>query len=125
MEGRHLEGKGSFDYDYLNDILFFKVEGREYDRSFEMSDYVIDIDNEDFIVGLQIFNASNHFNISKSNLKTIRNWRLNASIKDNVIEVKIVFNMNIRNKIIEKSPMIIERSRESLKDSRMIAQVAN
>ena len=32
---RHLTGEGEMDYDYLNDILFFKVKEREYDRSLE------------------------------------------------------------------------------------------
>ena len=30
---RHLEGIGEMDYDYLNDILFFKVKDREYEKS--------------------------------------------------------------------------------------------
>ena len=34
-QNRLLEGKGEVDYDYTNDILFFKIKDREYDRSLE------------------------------------------------------------------------------------------
>ena len=60
---RHLTGEGEMDYDYINDILFFKVKNREYDRSLEFENLVIDIDSENFIIGIQIFDASKFLRI--------------------------------------------------------------
>lgn len=123
MENKTLEKSGSFDYDYLNDILFFKVNEREYSHSIELLDYVIDIDTEEFIVGLQIFNASSYFNMTKDSLRDVKNWSLKASIKNNVLEVKLVFNSVLRNKIIEKSPILVQRIEEDVPNSQVICTI--
>jgi uncharacterized protein YuzE len=122
---RNLKAQGVFDYDYTNDILFFKINEREYSHSLELSDYIIDIDTKQFVVGLQVLNASKNFNISKDSLRLIKNWSLNTSINNGIIEVKVIFNMNIRNKIIEKSPIIIERASEYLPNLNMIARISS
>ena len=111
---RQLNGPGEFDYDFVNDILFFKVKNREYSNSIELSNYVIDIDSEGFVVGMQIFDASNLFQSNREALKNVKNWKLEASIKNKIIQVKVLFNMILRNKIIEKNPIIVERTMEDL-----------
>jgi uncharacterized protein YuzE len=97
---KYLEKEGSFDYDYVNDILFLKVNGREYAFSIELSDYVIDLDTEGFVVGLQIFNASSYFGMAKGILREVKNWKLEARIKDRVIEVKLLFSFCCGNEFI-------------------------
>ena len=62
---RNLEGEGQADYDYAHDILFFKTKEREYVRSIEINNMVIDIDKENFLVGIQILEASRFFGIGK------------------------------------------------------------
>lgn len=114
---RLLNGEGEFDYDLANDILFFKVKDREYSYSMELSNYVIDLDDEGFVVGMQIHNASNLFELRKESLKNVNTWKLEASIKDKVIQVKIFFNTIFRNKIIEKNPILVERTMDDLPDS--------
>lgn len=116
---RHLEGKGVMDYDYVNDILFFKVYNREYDRSLEFENMVIDIDKENFIVGLQIFDASVFLNVSKENLK-IKSWNFKAVIKPKSIEIRLTCEVNIRNKIKELNPIIVQQNTERLPNSQMI-----
>ena len=113
---RNLEGKGKMDYDYVNDILFFKIENREYDRSIELNNLVVDIDNEDYIVGLQIFDASNYLGVSKSNLK-INTWQFKARITPTTIEVRLLCQVSIRNKIRELSPIITQQNTHGLPDS--------
>jgi len=73
---RHLTGEGEMDYDYINDILFFKVKNREYDRSLEFENLVIDIDSENFIIGIQIFDASKFLRMDKSALRAVPKWTL-------------------------------------------------
>ena len=120
---KHLEGKGEMDYDYLNDILFFKVENRQYDRSLEFENMVIDVDNEDFVVGLQIFDASKFLNVSKENLK-VRNWKFEAKITPESIEIRLNCEINIRNMIRELSPIIIQQNTHELPRSSAIAITA-
>lgn len=104
---RILEAEGEMDYDYINDILLFKIKNREYDFSLEFQNMVVDIDNQQFIVGIQIFDASRFLGIDKQYLKTIPKWQFKAKINREVIEVRIFYQVNIRNKVIEKNPIII------------------
>ena len=70
-EQKELKKEGESDYDYLNDILFFKAKEREYSRSVELDNIVVDVDEEDFIVGAQIFEASKFLGIAKDALKNL------------------------------------------------------
>lgn len=122
-KGKHLEGKGKMDYDYVNDILFFKVNNREYDFSLEFQNMVIDVDEEDFIVGIQIFDASKFLGISKANLRSIPKWQFKAKVDNGTIELRLVYQISIRNKIIEKNPIIIQRNDAELSSPQMVATV--
>jgi uncharacterized protein YuzE len=120
---RKLEGSGVVDYDFVNDILFFKVDKREYSHSIELLGYVVDLDIEGFVVGLQIFNASNQFGISKNALRVIKSWKFEASLIEDVLEVKVFFNMIQRNKIIEKNPILVQKMGENLPNSTVLCRV--
>ena len=122
---RELKEKGEFDYDFLNDILFFKVKNRNYEKSIELDNLVVDIDEENFIIGLQIFDASEYFGISKNHLRFALNWRLQATVKkisesESKIEIRLMFQVNVRNKIIQPEPIITQNVRDSLESSRMM-----
>lgn len=116
---RELKGRGEMDYDYVNDILLFKVKDREYSHSLEFNNLVIDIDSEDFIVGLQIFDASAFLGVPKINLK-INKWKFKARIAGNLIEVRLTCEINIRNRIRELSPIIVQQNTEGLPNSQMV-----
>lgn len=106
MIKKKLKAKGECDYDYVNDILFFKVKEREYSKSIEFSNFVFDVDSEDFITGIQIFNASEYLGIKKSHLMNIPKWHLNVEIQEGILEIKLLFQVCIRNKCIEMKPII-------------------
>ncbi|MBS3053845.1 MAG: DUF2283 domain-containing protein [Candidatus Aenigmarchaeota archaeon] len=120
-EKRQLNSKGEMDYDYSNDILFFKSKNREYSRSKEFSNIVLDIDKEDFIVGIQIFDASKFLRIPKIALRNVPKWQFQATILDNKIEIRLVFQVVYRNKRIEKNPIIMTETEDNLPNSRLIA----
>ena len=111
---RHLKAEGEMDYDYENDILFFKVKDRDYDFSMEFQNMVIDIDKEKFVTGIQIFDASEFLGMSKINLREIPKWQFKARINKEVIELRLFYQLKIRNKIIEKTPIIIQENRANL-----------
>lgn len=122
---RNLKGKGEFDYDYLNDILFFKVKDRNYERSIEFDNFVLDIDDKNFIVGLQIFDASEYFRIRKNYLRVAVKWQLQARVTplndtESKIEIRLMFQIEIRNKILQPEPIITQNVRDSLQESNMI-----
>ncbi|MCH8003014.1 MAG: DUF2283 domain-containing protein [Nanoarchaeota archaeon] len=104
MKGRHLEakGKGEYTYDYANDMLLFKIKNRDYLKSLDFDNLIVDIDKEGFITGLRIFDASKIFNIPKLALKNIKSWRFNASIEDKKVTIQLEFIPILRNKPLIK-----------------------
>ncbi len=120
---RHLEGKGEMSYDLINDILFFKVEEREYDYSLEFQNIVVDIDKEQFIVGIQIFDASKFLQIEKVHLKQIPKWRFQAKIEEKIIELRLFYQIIIRNQTIEKNPIIFQQNTTNLPNQMMTVPV--
>jgi len=107
------------DYDHVNDILFFKVKDREYNRSLEFENMVIDIDSKNFVTGIQIFDASQFLRINKENLRSIPKWQFQAYIDEESIEIRINFQVSIRNQLIEKNPIIIQKNESGLPNSEM------
>lgn len=123
MEKRFLNKPGEFDYDFKNDILLFKVKEREYSHSIELNRLVIDIDKENFVVAIQIIGASEMFNLSKEELRMIKDFRMKCNVENGVIEINVGFNILFRNKLIEKNPMIFERVKEDIPNSRILCQI--
>ncbi len=123
LKPKHLEAEGKMDYDYVNDILFFKVKNREYNFSVEFQNMVIDIDKEEFIVGIQIFNASKFLEISKINLREIPKWQFRSKIEDGVIEIRLNYHLKIRNRIIGKNPIIIQENKSGLPSPQIVQTI--
>ena len=107
---RILEAEGEIDYDYVNDILLFKIKDREYDFSIEFQNMVIDIDNEQFIVGIQIFDASKFLKISREHLEKITKWQFKARLQENEFRIDLYYQVVIRNKIVNNNiyPIIVQ-----------------
>ncbi len=123
IKPKHLEAAGEMDYDYVNDILFFKVKNREYSFSIEFQNMVIDVDEEKFIVGIQLFEASKFLEMSKINLREIPKWQFNAKIEKGVIELRLNYQLQIRNRIYEKSPIIIQEDKSGLPSPQMVQTI--
>lgn len=123
QKARHLEGKGEMDYDYVNDILFFKVKDREYNFSLEFQNIVVDIDEEEYIVGIQIFDASKFFRIDKIYLRQIPQWKFEAKIEGNTIELRLFYQITIRNQIKEVNPIVIRENTTNLPEQTMVVPV--
>ncbi|MBR9675706.1 DUF2283 domain-containing protein [Candidatus Woesearchaeota archaeon] len=107
--------EGEVDYDYKNDILFFKTKNMDYDKSIEMDNIILDIDSEGLIVGIQIFEASKFLRMNKLSLREILHWEFGTKvdkIKEGVkeltkIEIRLTFKVKVRNQLVEKNPIIM------------------
>ncbi len=108
---RSLEAEGEMDYDYVNDILLFKVKNREYDFSIEFQNMVVDVDEEQFIVGIQIFDASKFLKIGKEHLRKITNWQFKAKLQDNEFRIDLYYQVVVRNQIVNNNiyPIIVQQ----------------
>ena len=124
MTEKKLEGKGEVDYDYEHDILFFKTKDREYAKSIELLDnLVIDVDKEGFLTGIQIFDAAEYLNIDKKSLLNIPNWQFIINVHENIIEIRLVFQIKVRNKIVEKNPIISQQINQKLPNSELVCEM--
>ena len=121
---KSIQGKGEVDYDYKHDILFFKTKDRQYARASEVVEkIVVDLDKEGFLVGIQIFDASEFLNLDKKELLSIPKWVFNANVYDgNKIDIRLTFQIKVRNKIIEKNPIIAQQINQKLPNSEMICE---
>ena len=123
MTEKRLEGKGEVDYDYEHDILFFKTKEREYAKSIELLDnLVVDVDKEGFLTGIQIFDASEFLDIDKKSLLQIPNWQFTINVHENIIEIRLVFQIKVRNKMIEKNPIISQQINQNLPNSQLVCE---
>ncbi len=120
MQKLSLKGKGEVDYDFKHDILFFKGKNREYKKSIELDNLVLDVDSAGFITGIQILEASKFLKIKQSLLLKIPNWVFEAEIHDGMVEIRLTFKVKERNLIIEKNPILIQAINEKLPDSSLI-----
>ena len=123
---KSIQGKEEVDYDFKHDILFFKTKDRKYAKSIELLDsIVVDVDKEGFLVGIQIFDASEFLNLDKKELLSIPKWLFNASVYDgNKIDIWLVFQIKVRNKIVEKNPIIAQQINQKLPNSEMVCEAA-
>ncbi len=121
---KSIQGKGEMDYDFKHDILFFKTKDRKYAKSIELLDnIVVDVDKEGFLVGIQIFDASEFLNLDKKELLSIPKWVFNANVYDgNKIDIRLTFQIKVRNKIVEKNPIIAQQINQKLPNSEMICE---
>ena len=120
---RILNKVGEYDYDYKNDIFFFKVKNREYSHSIELHNLIIDFDEEAFIVGLQIFGASEIFQLPKNDLRKVKNFKMQSKINNGLIQINLSFSMDIRNKQVEYKPIIFERIGLETPNSELVCTV--
>ena len=116
--------KGEADYDFKQDILFFKTKSREYVKSIEVDNIMLDVGVDGCIIGIQIFEASKFLKVSKQALVNIPKWQFQAIVFEGRLEVRLVFQIRIRNKIVEKNPIIMESLKEPLPNSELICAIA-
>jgi len=119
------KGKGEYIYDYKNDMMIFKIKDRDYAQSLEFENLVVDIDTEGYITGLRVFDATKVFNFSKLALHSINNFEFNAEIEDNIINIRLSFIANLRNKPITMGSQNFNRQIVDLTmaDSQVLATV--
>jgi uncharacterized protein YuzE len=98
MKHLNARGKGEIRYDYANDILLFKTRGRDYLKSIDFDNIVVDLDKQGFITGIQIFDASKVFKRSKIALTNIKHFEFHSKAENNVIAIQLRFTYVLRNK---------------------------
>ncbi len=93
MKNKKLDarGKGEFSYDKENDIIFFKIKDRNYFKSLEFDELVVDLDSKDFIIGLRIFEASRLLKIDKDRIESLHKFEFNAKVEAGLVKIQLRF----------------------------------
>jgi hypothetical protein len=102
---KSLDGECYPVYDYEYDILSIK---RKNDPNSETDlklrkGVILYFNNNEIPVSLVILNASKLFNVSKFNLKNIKNINMSISINKKQINLSLGISINIHNRIMPKS----------------------
>jgi len=101
----NLEGKGRVEYNLQEDILYiymdrFLSKGEHvYSDSVDLDGFIIDIDKDNHVIGLEILSASENLNVSKMALKFIKYGNLKTKIEKNRILISLSLQSLVRNKL--------------------------
>ncbi|MDP2672856.1 MAG: DUF2283 domain-containing protein [Nanoarchaeota archaeon] len=87
----------TIDYDFDNDI-FFISDGEKVKFSLDIGDFVLDVNLNNLICGIEIMDASENLGISKEILKNIKNMKMSITYKTNHIYVLLMISFKKNNK---------------------------
>ncbi len=77
------------DYDIDNDI-FFISKGEKIKASLDIGDFVLDINHNNLICGLEIMDASENLGVPKEILGNIQNMKMSITYKTNHVYVLLM-----------------------------------
>jgi len=89
--------KGEHNYRFEDDILFIRPLSRDYSSSVQLENFILDLDAEGKIVGIELFNASKLFNIPKAFLKNILKGNVQIVVDNNILRIEIKLESEVRN----------------------------
>lgn len=81
----------TIDYDSDNDI-FFISDGGNVKASLDIGDFVLDVNHENMISGIEVMDASENLGIGKSVLKNIKSMKMSVTYKTNNIYVLLMIS---------------------------------
>ena len=98
------KSKGSkHDYDLQNDSIFFYGEDNNYKSSIDLDGIVIDFNEEDYLMSIEILDASEKFKVSKQDLLNIKNFHATIKVTKENIEVTMNLKISKRNRLVASS----------------------
>ena len=87
----------TIDYDSENDI-FFISDWNKVKASLDIGDFILDVDHNNFICGIEVMDASENLGISKENLKFIQNIKMSVKYKTNHVYVLLMITFKKEDK---------------------------
>jgi len=81
----------TIDYDYENDTLFISRD-EKVKSSLDIGDFVIDVNHDNFVSGIEIMDASENLGVSKELLKNIKNIKMSVQYKTNHVYILLVMS---------------------------------
>ena len=92
----------TIDYDSENDIFSIN-NGEEVMASIDIGDFVLDVNHNNLICGIEVMDASENLGISKEFLQNIKNIRMSVNYSTNHVYVLLVMTFKNEGKEINMS----------------------
>ena len=94
------ENNSKIDYDTENDILYLAKASKSIKESIDIGDFIIDISHDDFVVGIEILNASLHLNLSPKNLTNLHKASMKVIYKSASVYITLLLQFPNQHKDI-------------------------
>src|SRR3989344_7330819 len=91
------KGTTKISYDEEEDILSLS-RGRKVKASIDIGDFIIDVDADGFVSGIEILDASNNLKISEEQLKEIQEASMTVTYKPNYVYICLYMKFNKKEK---------------------------
>jgi len=89
------KGHTKVTYDEEEDILSF-TKGRRVQASIDIGDFVIDVDSNGFITGIEVLNATETFKMTAAQLMELNEISMNVNYRPNYVLIHLI--MSLKNK---------------------------
>ena len=110
-------------YDFENDILYARKKGDKYSTSYDIGNFIFDLNAAMEVIGLEILSVSNLFHISKLAFQNMNEIELEIIIEESILSFKAVVQANIRNALRTSSVDIEKPQPIELVDSRLMMKL--
>lgn len=91
-----------YDYDIQSDSIFFYGSDKKYRSSIDLDGIILDVSEDDYIMGIEILDASEKFNVSKMDLGNIKHFEANIEISKENIKINMEIKLYKRNGLVNK-----------------------
>ncbi len=89
--------KAKVSYNFENDIFVGRPISRKYGSSFQIGDFIFDLDKKKNVNGIELLNASRVFGIPKIFLKNMVSGKLEITVSKEFIRLEIQIKSKVRN----------------------------
>ena len=109
-------------YDEEEDILFLS-KGRKVKASIDIGDFILDIDTDGFVSGIEILNASENLKLQEEQLKGLQEASMVVTYKPDYVYIYLVMKFKGKEKDIT-IPLTVDLGHGSLKTEKISFAVA-
>ena len=109
-------------YDSEEDILFLSKE-RKIKASIDIGDFIIDIDHDGFVSGIEILNASQNLGLKEEQLKSLEKGSMCVNYKPNYVYISLILKFKEKEKDIS-IPLTIDLGHSSIRTEKTKFAVA-
>lgn len=97
-----------FDYDAQNDSLFVHTPGKKYKSSMEFGNIILDVAEDNSVIGLEILSTSSVFGISKHDARNVKSIETTITISQKSIDLEIHILILKRNSKVSRVALASE-----------------